>query len=165
MAAFNQPFLLRSTISTMTNRGTALRHGVHLQQPRRNDRRDLSGRAAVADHPGREGAALRPSTLQALISPHHNDIVHRDAKPQNIPVTDQDAVKICDFGQGLVGGVAFSGSDNMQIGSPCYTVRTAQPNGVDGRADPIRQQSCCIDVTRSTAPACRAFPVAIDPGL
>lgn len=68
---------------------------------------------------------------------HHNDIIHRDIKPQNILVTDEDTIKICDFGMALVGGVSFSGPDNMQIGSPYYTPpeQRKNPKAVDGRAD------------------------------
>jgi hypothetical protein len=52
-------------------------------------------------------------------------------------VTDADTIKICDFGMALVGGVAFSGPDSMQIGSPCYMPpeQRKNPKGVDGRAD------------------------------
>jgi serine/threonine-protein kinase len=73
----------------------------------------------------------------ALAFLHHNRIVHRDIKPQNILVTDEDAIKICDFGMALVDGVAFSGPANMQIGSPYYTPpeQRRNPSEVDGRAD------------------------------
>ena len=75
--------------------------------------------------------------LQALAFLHHRNIVHRDIKPQNILVTDEDTLKICDFGMALVEGVAFSGPDTMQIGSPYYTPpeQRKKPLSVDGRAD------------------------------
>ncbi|WP_161629853.1 protein kinase domain-containing protein [Desulfogranum japonicum] len=75
--------------------------------------------------------------LQALAFLHHRDIVHRDIKPQNILVTDDDTLKICDFGMALVEGVAFSGPDTMQVGSPYYTPpeQRKSPSTVDGRAD------------------------------
>lgn len=75
--------------------------------------------------------------LEALAFLHHNNIVHRDIKPQNILVTDEDTIKICDFGMALVDGVAFNGPANMQVGSPFYTPpeQRTQPLEVDGRAD------------------------------
>jgi serine/threonine-protein kinase len=138
MAAFNQPFLV--TVHDFdydqqgrpffvmeyicNNLGEMIGETYQIEQPSRIIR------AEKVLHYGRQ-------LLQALDFLHHNGIIHRDVKPQNILVTDQDAIKICDFGMALVNGIAFSGPDNMQIGSPCYTPpeQRKHPNGVDGRAD------------------------------
>lgn len=138
MAAFNQPFLVTAhdfdydqqgrpffvMEYICNNLGEMIGETYQIEQPSRIIR------AEKVLHYGRQ-------LLQALDFLHHNGIIHRDVKPQNILVTDQDAIKICDFGMALVGGIAFSGPDNMQIGSPCYTPpeQRKNPNGVDGRAD------------------------------
>ena len=138
MAAFNQPFLVTAhdfdhdeqgrpffvMDYICNNLGEMIGETFHIEEESRVIW------AAKVLHYGRQ-------ILQALDFLHYNDIIHRDIKPQNILVTDADTIKICDFGMALVGGVAFSGPDSMQIGSPCYTPpeQRKNPKGVDGRAD------------------------------
>lgn len=43
-------------------------------------------------------AKIGAQVCRALASAHHQDIVHRDVKPQNIMITQQGAVKVMDFG-------------------------------------------------------------------
>ncbi|MCB2182294.1 MAG: protein kinase [Desulfobulbaceae bacterium] len=75
--------------------------------------------------------------LDGLAFLHDNDIVHRDIKPFNIMITDEDKIRICDFGMALAKGVSFSGPEMMQIGSPFYAApeQNKKPAKVDGRAD------------------------------
>jgi serine/threonine-protein kinase len=75
--------------------------------------------------------------LDGLSFLHHNNIVHRDIKPQNILITDEDQVKFCDFGMALVDGVSFCGPSSMQVGSPHYAApeQNKNPNEIDCRAD------------------------------
>lgn len=75
--------------------------------------------------------------LSGLACLHHNDIIHRDIKPQNLLITDDDQLKICDFGMALSATTAFSGPTNINIGSPFYAApeQNKNPDSVDGRAD------------------------------
>ena len=75
--------------------------------------------------------------LEGLAFIHDHDVVHRDIKPYNIMITDEDKIRICDFGLALAKGISFSGPKLMKIGSPFYTApeQNRNPAEVDGRAD------------------------------
>jgi serine/threonine-protein kinase len=75
--------------------------------------------------------------LDGLSCLHQANIVHRDIKPHNILVTDQDSVRICDFGLSKLRGEIRGRPRNLQVGSPFYTPpeQEKEPEQVDGRAD------------------------------
>lgn len=75
--------------------------------------------------------------LEGLSRLHQAGIIHRDIKPFNILVTDQDTAKITDFGLSKLRGEIFEGPQNLNVGSPYYAPpeQEEDPNTVDVRAD------------------------------
>ena len=76
-------------------------------------------------------------TLKGLACLHQAGIVHRDIKPFNLLLTDNDLIKIGDFGLALWRGESYSGPPNLKVGSPYYTAPEQEdhPDQADSRSD------------------------------
>ena len=97
------------------------------------DETDSSSRPIPLERIFRYGQEI----LDGLCCLHQAGIVHRDIKPFNILITNQDTIKIADFGLSKLHGEEISGPPQIKVGSPFYAAPEQQenPNEVDGRAD------------------------------
>lgn len=76
-------------------------------------------------------------TLRGLERLHFAGIIHRDVKPYNLMITNDDRVKIIDFGLSRVRGEEKMLIAGMQVGSPYYAApeQERKPEKADVRAD------------------------------
>ena len=75
--------------------------------------------------------------LKGLERLHFAGVIHRDIKPYNMMITNDDRVKIIDFGLSRVRGEESLAIPGMQVGSPYYAApeQMVAPEKADGRAD------------------------------
>jgi serine/threonine-protein kinase len=76
-------------------------------------------------------------SLLGLERLHFAGIIHRDIKPYNLMLTNDDRVKIIDFGLSKVRGEEKMTIPGMQVGSPYYAApeQGKDPSASDERAD------------------------------
>ncbi len=75
--------------------------------------------------------------LKGLERLHFSGIVHRDIKPFNLMITNDDRIKIIDFGLSRIRGEEKMKIPGLQVGSPFYAApeQEAHPETADERAD------------------------------
>ena len=106
------------------NLGIAIGEGMRIEQPTRTIRIDRAVEYIL-------------QTLAGLARLHDAGLVHRDIKPQNLLLTDEDRIKIADFGLAKGRTEPLGLPPQLKVGSPGYAApeQLADPQGVDQRAD------------------------------
>ncbi len=103
---------------------------------------ELIGEAYQVEKPSRvisinKAYSYVRQSLLGLERLHFAGIVHRDVKPYNLMITNDDRVKIIDFGLSKVRGEEKMAIPGMQVGSPYYAApeQNEDPRASDERAD------------------------------
>ncbi len=115
---------------------------------------------------------LLAPVADALDFAHSQGVVHRDIKPTNILLTEQDVPIVADFGLArlLEAGIAASGSDltqqltqaGMGLGTPSYMApEQAQDSAVDGRADQYALGIVAYQMLTGSVPFVAETPLAV----
>ncbi|MDQ7831941.1 MAG: protein kinase [Desulfovibrionaceae bacterium] len=87
--------------------------------------------------PARRAFRLGDQLLAGLSRLHFAGVVHRDIKPYNLLLTEDDVVKITDFGLSKARGERFETPRGLNVGSPyyCPPEQEADPQCADARSD------------------------------
>ena len=110
----------------------------------------LSDRLARAGAPGvglpvAEAIEIASQIVSALDSAHERGIIHRDLKPANVKLTDDQIVKVLDFGLAKAASspetshsvtITSASRDGVMLGTPAYmSPEQVRGRGVDKRSD------------------------------
>ncbi len=103
---------------------------------------EMIGETYEPDRPSRKLPVDRAvdharQVLSGLARLHAAGIIHRDVKPCNVLVTDENQARLTDFGLSAMHGETFVGPENLKVGSPYYAApeQEQDPNRAKGTAD------------------------------
>ncbi|HEY9467373.1 MAG TPA: serine/threonine-protein kinase, partial [Vicinamibacterales bacterium] len=96
---------------------------------------DDSGGGPRSAIPLAEALAFAAQIVEALDAAHERGIVHRDLKPANIKITDDDRVKVLDFGLAKAMNPDVSGASPVNLShSPTLTIGATSTGVIMGTA-------------------------------
>ncbi|UCD32017.1 MAG: DUF1566 domain-containing protein [Desulfobacterales bacterium] len=75
--------------------------------------------------------------LAGLARLHYAGIIHMDLKPYNMMITDEDIIKLIDFGVSKIRGEQVGGPASIKMGTPYYMAPEQEdnPDSADERSD------------------------------
>ena len=95
----------------------------------------LDARIARGPLPVGEAVTIAIQIARGLAKAHASGIVHRDIKPSNVFITDDEVVKLLDFGIVKLAGIALTGNAGP-LGTPAYmSPEQARGAPLDHRTD------------------------------
>jgi len=101
---------------------------------------------APADRPALAGKTA-VHVLRALIIAHRKGVTHRDIKPGNILVTEDEVMKVTDFGLAHLADSTVATADGIVVGTPAYMApEQIRGEQIDTRTDLFSLGATLVEV-------------------
>lgn len=105
-------------------------HYIVMEYIRGRTLKQLISQRGALDY--REAISIMAQLTSAIVNAHHNNIIHRDIKPQNVLIKDDGTAKLTDFGIAIANDAVQLTYYNTVMGSAHYlapeTAQGKEPN-------------------------------------